>query len=73
MSEWVTLILEELSKLLLKQAIQLLEHLLERVIFLIPKKDMGQRLQTLNSFVYQEHLKMEGIYILKNLLGQGDC
>ena len=69
---------EEVSKLLLlKQAIQLMKRPLERNfysnIFLVPKKDKGQRpvisLKALNRFVYPEHCKMEGIH---TLLGQGD-
>lgn len=79
-SEQVTLIQEEVSKLLLKQAIQLTECPSERdfysSIFLVPKKDGGQRpvinLKALNRFVHPEHLKMEGIHTLKDLMGQGD-
>ena len=79
-SEQVTLIQEEISKLLQKQAIQFRECPSERDfysnIFLVPKKDGGQRpvinLKALNSFVHAEHFKMEGIHTLKDLLGQGD-
>ena len=79
-SEQVTLIQEEVSKLLLKQAILITEHPSERDfysnIFLVPKKDGGQRpvinLKALNSFVHPEHFKMEGIHTVKDLLGQGD-
>ena len=45
-------------------------------IFLVPKKDGGQRtvinLKSLNKFVYTEHFKMEGIHILRDLLRAGD-
>ena len=45
-------------------------------IFLVPKKDGGQRLvinlKCLNKFVYTEHFKMEGIHILRDLLRTGD-
>ena len=79
-SEQVTLIQEELAKLLQKQAIQPVECPSETDfysnIFLVPKKDGGQRpvinLKALNSFVHPEHFKMEGIHTLKELLGQGD-
>ena len=78
--EQVTLIQEELAKLLQKQAIQPVECPSETDfysnIFLVPKKDGGQRpvinLKALNSFVHPEHFKMEGIHTLKELLGQGD-
>ena len=78
-SEQVTLIQEEVAKLLQKQAIQPVECPSERDfysnIFLVPKKDGGQRpvinLKALNSFVHPEHFKMESIQTLKDLLGQG--
>ena len=45
-------------------------------IFLVPKKDGGQRpvinLKALNQFVNTEHFKMEGIHTIKDLLRQGD-
>ena len=79
-SEQVTLIQEEIFKLLQKQAIQPVECPSERDfysnIFLVPKKDGGQRpvinLKALNSFVHPEHFKMEGIHTLKDLQEQGD-
>ena len=79
-SEQVTLIQEEIFKLLQKQVIQPVECPSERdfysKIFLVPKKDGGQRpvinLKALNSFVHPEHFKMEGIHTLKDLLEQGD-
>ena len=79
-SELVTLMQEEVTKLLQKQAIRLVESPSERDfysnIFLVPKKDGGQRpvinLKALNSFVHPEHFKMEGIHTLKDLLTQGD-
>ena len=45
-------------------------------VFLVPKKDGGQRpvinLKKLNEFVHTEHFKMEGIHLLKDLLRKGD-
>ena len=45
-------------------------------LFLVPKKDGGQRpvinLKALNSFSAVQHLKMEGIHTLKDLLRPGD-
>ena len=45
-------------------------------IFLVPKKDGGHRpiinLKRLNEFIPHHHFKMEGIYMLKDLLKQGD-
>ena len=45
-------------------------------LFLIPKKDGGQRpvinLKVLNNFVSKKHFKMEGIKTLKDLLKRGD-
>ena len=44
-------------------------------IFLVPKKDGGHRpiinLKSLNNFVPHHHFKMEGIYMLKDLLKAG--
>ena len=71
---------EELTKLLKKQAIRQLEHPAEAGflsnIFLVPKKDGGQRpvinLKALNRLVNTEHFKMEGIHMVKDLLKPGD-
>lgn len=45
-------------------------------VFLVPKKDGSQRpvinLKKLNEYVQTEHFKMEGIYLLKDLLRLGD-
>ena len=45
-------------------------------IFLVPKKDGGLRpiinLKRLNDYVPHRHFKMEGIHMLKDLLGQED-
>jgi len=45
-------------------------------LFLVPKKDGGQRpainLKALNQFVQKQHFKMEGIHNLKNLLQPRD-
>ena len=42
----------------------------------MPKKDGGQRLvinlKSVNKFVHTEHLKMEGIHVLRDLLRAGD-
>ena len=74
------LIHDKLTKLLQKQAIQLVDQPAETGflsnIFLVPKKDGGQRpvinLKALNQFVNTEHFKMEGIHTVKDLLRQGD-
>ena len=79
-SEQTGLIQEELTKLLKKQVIQQLEHPAEAGflsnIFLVPKKDGGQRpvinLKALNRLVNTEHFKMEGIHTVKDLLKPGD-
>ena len=79
-SEQTSLIHEELTKMLKKQAIQLLEHPVEAGflsnIFLVPKKNGGQRpvinLKALNQFINTEHFKMEGIHTVKDLLKPGD-
>ena len=71
-----SLIQEEVSKLLLKQAILITVHPSKRDfysnIFLVPKKDEGQRpvinLKALNSFVHPEYFKMAGIHTLKEML-----
>jgi len=45
-------------------------------IFLVEKKDSGQRpvinLKRLNSYIPYNHFKMEGLYLLKDLLLEGD-
>ena len=78
--EQINVIHEELTKLLQKQMIQQLEYPPEAGflsnIFLVPKKDGGQRpvinLKTLSQFVNTEHFKMEDIHTMKDLLRQGD-
>ena len=77
--EQLTLMQEEVTVLLQKHAIKVVE-IPERDfhsnIFLVPQKDGGQRpvinLKALNSHVHPEHFKMEGIHTLKDLLAQGD-
>ena len=74
-----TSLIQELTKLLKKQAIRQLEHPAEAGflsnIFLVPKKDGGQRpvinLKALNRLVNTEHFKMEGIHTVKDLLKPG--
>ena len=45
-------------------------------MFVVPKKDGNVRpiidLRDLNKFVFQEHFKMEGIHLIKDLLREGD-
>ena len=45
-------------------------------VFLVPKKDGGQRpvinLKKVNEHVHTEHFKMEGIHLLKDLPRKGD-
>ena len=45
-------------------------------LFLVPKKDGGFRpvvnLKALNIFIQEEHFKMEGFHMVKDLMRQGD-
>ena len=45
-------------------------------LFLVPKKDGGQRpvvnLKALNRFVREEHFKMEGFHMIRDLVKPGD-
>ena len=70
---------QEIGNMLEKHAIEETTpsgHGFLSTIFLVPKKDGGQRpvinLKCLNKFVYTEHFKMEGIHILRDLLRTGD-
>jgi len=72
------LIREEVAEMVQKGAVQQI-HPLEGFysnLFLVPKKDGGQRpiinLKALNQFVQKQHFKMEGIHNLKHLLQPGD-
>ena len=47
-------------------------HGILSTVFLVPKKDGGQRPESLNRFVHTEHFKMEGIHVLRDLLRAGD-
>ena len=79
-AEQTQLISTEITELLQKNAIEEVTPLLQPVfylnLFLVPKKDGGQRpvinLKALNRFVQKEHFKMEGIHTVKDLLRQGD-
>ncbi len=71
----------EVQKMVDKQAIQRIPQNqfnkgFHSQLFIVPKKDGGQRpiinLKRLNSFVQTHHFKMEGIYMLKDLLKEGD-
>ena len=70
----------EITELLQKNAIEEVIPLLQpgfySNLFLVPKKDGGQRpvinLKALNRFVLKENFKMEGIHTVKDLLRQGD-
>jgi len=79
-AEQTRLMSEEVTELLQKGAIEKIVPV-EKAgfysnIFLVPKKDGGQRpvinLKALNNFVNKEHFKMEGIHTLKDLLRKGD-
>ena len=70
---------QEIQSMLEKHAIEETTprgHGFLSTIFLVPKKDGGQRpvinLKSLNKFVYTEHFKIEGIHILRDLLRAGD-
>ena len=70
---------QEIQSMLEKHAIEETTprgHGFLSTIFLVPKKDGGQRpvinLKSLNKFIYTEHFKMEGIHILRDLLRAGD-
>ena len=73
------LIVEEVQELLNKGAIEEI-HSPQRGfysnLFLVPKKDGGQRpvinLKALNQFVQTQHFKMEGIHTFKDLINQKD-
>ena len=70
----------EITELIQKNAIEEVTPLLQpgfySNLFLVPKKDGGQRLvinlKALNRFVQNEHFKMEDIHTVKDLLRQGD-
>ena len=72
-------ITREVAELLLKGAIQeaqLLPESFVSQIFLVKKKDGGQRpvvnLKCLNQFMRVEHFKMEGLHLLPDLIQPGD-
>ena len=69
----------EVQKMLEKQAISVVPPGQEGFIsqiFLVPKKDGGYRpvvnLKALNRFVAEEHFKMEGFHMVKDLVKPGD-
>ena len=74
------LIEQEVQKLKDKGAVAQLRRVPQdsfvSTLFLVPKKDGGQRpvinLKCLNSFVLSPHLKMEGIQTFKSLVKRGD-
>uniref|UniRef100_A0A7M5V2U2 Reverse transcriptase domain-containing protein n=1 Tax=Clytia hemisphaerica TaxID=252671 RepID=A0A7M5V2U2_9CNID len=73
------LIQEEVKSMLLKGAIVTVTPSPEQFVsplFLVPKKDQGQRpvinLKNLNKFIPYEHFKMEGLFLVKEILKQGD-
>ena len=73
------LLQEEIQSMITKNAIEETTpkgHGFLSTVFLVPKKDEGQRpvinLKSVNRFVHTEHFKMEGIHILKDLLRAGD-
>lgn len=76
------LLAEEVRDLLQKGAVSQVEEpengegFFYSNLFLVPKKDGGQRpvinLKALNQFVQTQHFKMEGIHTLKDILKPGD-
>ncbi len=80
-SEETALIASEVQSLFAKKAIEPVPNHLKAnsfvsQLFLRPKKDGGWRpvfnLRKLNTYITYEHFKMEGLYMLKGLLSQGD-
>ena len=70
---------KEVNKLVEKRAIEIVSPMSNQFIshmFLVPKKDGGMRpvinLRALNNFIIYQHFKMEGLYMVKDLLIQGD-
>ena len=77
--EQTQLISTELEELLQKGAIVEVvnpQGWFYSVLFLVPKKDGGQRpvinLKALNQFVQAQHFKMEGVHSVKEILKPGD-
>ena len=77
-TEQLRLVKEEVADLIQKGAIEEINPSegFYSNLFLVPKKDGGQRpvinLKALNQFVQKQHFKMEGIHNLKDLLKPGD-
>ena len=78
-TEQEELISVEVQTLVQKGAIYLLkDHQVSFVsqLFLVPKKDGGFRpvvnLKTLNKYILEEHFKMEGFHMVRDLVRQGD-
>ena len=74
-----SLISTEIQAMLEKQAISLVQpdqRGFVSQIFLVPKKDGGHRpvvnLKALNRFIVEEHFKMEGFHMVKDLVKPGD-
>ena len=80
--ENLDIIEKEIAELLTKRAVEMVEfphhdHIqVFSNIFIRPKRDGGLRpifnLKELNKFIQYEHFKMEGFYVVKNLLQKGD-
>ena len=69
----------EIQKLREKRAVEIVCPVQNQFIshmFVVPKKDGGSRpvinLKHLNNYVTYEHFKMEGLYMIRDLLKQGD-
>jgi len=77
-TEQLQLIREEVAEMVQKGAVEQIHPSkgFYSNLFLVPKKDGGQRpvinLKALNQFVQKQHFKMEGIHNLKDLLQPGD-
>ena len=77
-----SLVSQEITEMISKGAVSeiltplALEGSFFSTLFLVPKKDGGQRpvinLKNLNSFINAPHFKMEGIHTFKSLLRKGD-
>ena len=77
--EQAHLVQVEIAKLLRKQAISAVTNPVEGFysnLFLVPKKDGGQRpvinLKALNQFIQTYHFKMEGMHTLKEIIRPDD-
>ena len=73
------ILMEEIQKLILKDAVEIVQPSQDQFLsqmFVVPKKDGGNRpvinLRNLNHFIAYHHFKMEGLYMVKDLLKRQD-